>query len=62
LINEIGVGMMLNYKPHHVFLAEFFMKRFDPTKLEISDRAKELFRIMNHDGSESNGDAQSDKE
>lgn len=62
IINEIGVGIMLDYKPHHVFLAEYFMKRFDHTKLELPDKAKELYRAVNEDKSEPDADASADQE
>jgi len=62
IINEIGVGMMLDYKPRHVFIAEYFMKRFDPAKLEPPDKAKELFRAVNEDGSEAKAGERSDIE
>lgn len=58
LINEIGVGMMLDYKPYHVFIAEYFMKRFDPAKLELPDKARELFRAVNPGGSKTDRDEQ----
>lgn len=62
IINEIGIGMMLHYKPQDVFLAEYFMKRFDPTKLELPNAAKELFRAVNENGEANIDDEPSDKE
>lgn len=47
LIREISGGLMLYYKPHNVFLAEYFMKRFDLSNLKLPEEAKRLYRAMN---------------
>lgn len=51
LIRELTGGMMLHYKPYEVFMAEYFMKRFDPSKLELSDQILRLYRRINKDDS-----------
>lgn len=58
IINEVSDGMMLHYKAHHVFLSEYFMKRFDPATLDLPNKAKELFQALNPNNAKPNGDEQ----
>lgn len=55
LIRGISGGMSLYYKPSDVFLAEYFMKRFDSSKLGISNRTQELYRRINKDNLDEEG-------
>jgi hypothetical protein len=61
LIRAISGGMSLYYKPYDVFFAEYFMKRFDPSKLELSDQTRRLYRKLNKDGEEKEADGQDKK-
>lgn len=61
LIREISGGMSLYYKPYDVFLAEYFMKRFDQSKLELSDQTRRLYRKLNKDSEEKAGGGQDKK-
>ena len=61
LIRAISGGMSIYYKPYDVFFVEYFMKRFDPLKLELSDQTRRLYREMNKDGEEKEAGGQDKK-
>jgi len=61
LIRAISGGMTLYYKPYDVFFAEYFMKRFDPSKLELSDQTRRLHRKLNKDSEEKGAGGQDKK-
>jgi hypothetical protein len=44
LIAALVGGMTLHHKVYEVFLVEYFMKKFDPSKLELSDQTLRLYR------------------
>jgi hypothetical protein len=52
IIRIIAGYMAHYYKPRDVFLAEYFMKRFDQAKIEVTKRAGELYNALNKEEAE----------